>query len=319
MSAADLREEEALGWARRIADPEFTEWDAHVAWLERDPANPEAFDRALLLIEDATQGLAPALAQEFGAPAAAVNDNRARSRHGGTGLLAGAAALAASVAALVVVHPFGHHRSTGYAVTTAPGEIRALALADGSRVVLNGASRVELDHADPRLVRLDRGEAFFAVRHDARRPFAVTAGTATFQDVGTAFDVRQLPQATEIAVSEGAVLFDPAHAAVRLDSGQSMTIAQGTATVRQIDPAAAGSWRTGRLIYRDAPLAVIAGDIQRATGVPVRIDESLADRHFSGVIILDGNRRRMFERIGAVMGVVVRQDGRGWLMKRPIG
>ena len=51
------------------------------------------------------------------------------------------------------------------------------------------------------------GEAYFAVVHDAARPFAVRAHGAVATDVGTAFDVRAYPEdaGARIAVTEGAV------------------------------------------------------------------------------------------------------------------
>ncbi len=131
---------------------------------------------------------------------------------------------------------------------------------------------------------LERGEAYFTVRHDAAHPFAVHAGDATFRDVGTAFDVVRRDGATQIAVREGAVLYDPGGAAVRLDGGQAMRIADGSATVQAVDTSAVGGWRSGRLLYRDAPLADVAAG-RRAQHRRARLGRpALAQRRFSGVV-----------------------------------
>ena len=59
MAIADRqRLDEALDWVRRLHDPAFSDWEAHVAWLERDPRNPAAFDEMSRTIETATEGLA---------------------------------------------------------------------------------------------------------------------------------------------------------------------------------------------------------------------------------------------------------------------
>jgi transmembrane sensor len=55
---------------------------------------------------------------------------------------------------------------------TKVGEQRSVLLADGSRVTLNTASRIEVRlQADQRVVQLLQGEALFEVAHDAQRPF----------------------------------------------------------------------------------------------------------------------------------------------------
>ena len=56
---------------------------------------------------------------------------------------------------------------------TKVGEQRSVLLADGSRVTLNTASKIEVRlQADHRVVQLLRGEALFEVAHDAQRPSA---------------------------------------------------------------------------------------------------------------------------------------------------
>lgn len=311
------REDEALDWARRIADPQFIEWDEHVEWLESDPANAQAFDTALLLMADATIDLGRTSAIVSPDALTAQNDNFSTPR--GKRAIAWAAvgsAMAAGFIGFITLRPGGAPATTLYTLSTADGHHESLQLPDGSRLALNGATRVELDRADGRWARLVEGQVFFTVRHDDRHPFVVKTDRALFQDLGTSFDVRTLPAATEIQVHDGAVLFDPGATAVRLVGGQAMLIAQNGAEVRSIDPAAAGSWRSGRLTYRDAMLSVVAADLQRNLGMPVTVDESIADRHFSGVIMLDGDRKRLFERIGILMNVTAERRGHGWRLKR---
>ena len=39
----DLRRSEAVDWMVRTNDPDFGAWDDFTAWLERDPANADAY------------------------------------------------------------------------------------------------------------------------------------------------------------------------------------------------------------------------------------------------------------------------------------
>src|SRR3546814_9914530 len=66
--------------------------------------------------------------------------------------------------------------SAPYTIATVPGARRTIDLADGSRIELNGDTRITLDKAAPRFASLDRGEAMFHVRHDDSDPFVVMVG-----------------------------------------------------------------------------------------------------------------------------------------------
>jgi transmembrane sensor len=319
MAIADRqRLDEALDWVRRIHDPAFTEWDAHLAWLEADPANGKAFDDASLTIEDATADLSSP--RPLTMSPMPTNDNMIRPpaasgrwTRWGTGL---GVAVAAAVAVVIAVPSMMRGAAQPYLIQTAAGEQRSVTL-DGTTIALNGDSRLRLDHANARVAVLERGEAYFIVRHDVARPFSVQAGGATFQDVGTQFDVVERADATQIAVREGAVLYDPGGASVRLNRGQTMRIADNMADVRPVDAAAVGAWRGGRLLYRDAALGDIAQDIARNIGETVLVDPALAQRRFTGVVMIDADRPLMFRRMAAVMGVDIRHAHNGWRMIMP--
>jgi transmembrane sensor len=89
------------------------------------------------------------------------------------------------------------------------GQRSSVTLSDGTRVTLNGGSRLRYgaSYADgARDVYLD-GAAYFDVAHDAARPFRVHAHGAVIQDIGTKFSVRAYADQAnlEVAVAEGIV------------------------------------------------------------------------------------------------------------------
>jgi len=86
------------------------------------------------------------------------------------------------------------------------GEQRSVLLADGSRVTLNTASKIEVQlKADHRVVQLLQGEALFEVAHDAARPFDVQVGNVSVRAVGTQFDIDRRAARTTVTVMEGRV------------------------------------------------------------------------------------------------------------------
>jgi transmembrane sensor len=84
---------------------------------------------------------------------------------------------------------------------TRVGEIRTVALADGSRLHLNSDSAAEVRFTkNGRRVRLLKGEAGFEVTHDPQRAFEVEARSALVRTVGTAFNLRLRPALIELTV-----------------------------------------------------------------------------------------------------------------------
>ncbi len=91
---------------------------------------------------------------------------------------------------------------------------QSIVLPDGSRVVLDSRSRLQVDFtADARTVDLLQGQALFYVVKNPRRPFFVRAGNAIVRDVGTVFDVNRRGTGTIITVVEGRVAVATQHAA----------------------------------------------------------------------------------------------------------
>jgi transmembrane sensor len=100
-------------------------------------------------------------------------------------------------------------RNAAYAMTAATelGELRKVALPDGSIVQLNtdSAADVQFSSSERRL-RLTRGEAHFTVAKNRARPFTVSAGGVDVRAIGTEFNVRLRSAAVEVLVTEGKVM-----------------------------------------------------------------------------------------------------------------
>lgn len=163
---------------------------------------------------------------------------------------AGAALAASFVGALVLSSP-----DTSYA--TAVGEIRRVPLADGSTAAINTDSRIAVALADTRRsVTLEKGEAWFQVAKDAKRPFVVEAGNVLVQAVGTAFSVRRREGGADVVVTEGVVEAWAKGAdgqKIRITAGNMAFIADNAAVERGAvadnAPSAerALAWRSGKI------------------------------------------------------------------------
>ncbi|MBA2936466.1 FecR domain-containing protein [Sphingomonas sp. CGMCC 1.13654] len=302
----DIREA-AINWVMAQADPAFADWDGFLAWLEADPAHASAYDAVLAAADAAEPALRVVPASE---PAPAKPPIWRRQAVGG-----------ALAAGLVAVIGFGYFnlRPAPVVFETGPGEHRTIAL-DTATIALNGDTRLVVDRHDPHHATLDRGEALFDVKHDEAHPFAVKVGDDEVQDVGTRFDVTHDHTGTRVAVAEGMVVYNPKAEAVRLGPGQTLDAARSAAELRVATAATSdiGSWREDRLSYRQAPLSVVAADLSRGLGLPIGVDDRIAEKPFTGVIAYGGDKAQFLGRLGPLLDVGVKQDqGRVTLTRRP--
>ncbi len=164
---------------------------------------------------------------------------------------------------------------------TAVGEQRTVPLPDGSSLELNSNSLARVDYsARRRIIHLDRGEAFFKVAHDARRPFWVTAGRDWVRAVGTEFNVYLRPTSLQVTVRDGTVQAgesgDLRTAAqpdehklapwVTLTRGQQADLEVSSARKRALSSeelAEAVAWRTGTVYFENRPLAEVVAELNR--------------------------------------------------------
>lgn len=308
---------EAIAWHLRLRDGAPADWDAFVDWLERDPAHSDAFDaisRADAVIEADAIPLhgQPMPANDEDQYETSAPERRAWGRRWATGL----AAVAALLLLAFVTLPMLRGGPDRYEIATVAGQRRNVDLGDGSSAILNGGTRLVLDRNDLRSVELAEGEATFTVRHNDAHPFTVVAGEHRVQDVGTRFNLISEPGRFEVAVIEGAVLYNPDSARVPLAAGQALTVRTGAQpTLSRADPAGFAGWQSGRLSYTAAPLEAVASDLSRAMGGEVRVAPEIRALPFTGTIRIEADHGATITNFAATLGLQARRAGNGWLIE----
>lgn len=302
-------EARAIDWLIRQRDPAFDDWDGFAAWLAEDPAHNAIYDALAGLDSDLDALPTAPMPSVVIIPDAPRRPSR-RAWFGG----AMAAALVGAVS-LSGLGLFGEENR----IETKAGEHRTIALADGSRIEVNGASVIEIDKDRPRFARLESGEAMFHVVHRDDDPFVVETGNAKIVDLGTAFNIVRRDHQTSVAVSEGIVLYNPDRDKVRLVAGKGIEARDGDRqppVVQDVDVASIGGWRSGLLVYNGTPLAVVAEDLKRTAGMQVRIAPEASDLSFRGALIIDKNRNRTIADLAALSGTKAQRQGDGWILTR---
>ncbi len=208
--------------------------------------------------------------------------------------------------------------------STEVGQQQQVTLPDGSSIELNTDTQLAIDF-DPsrRKIRLLRGEAYFDVAHDSRRPFVVYAGTSRVRAVGTAFSVKIKARTVDVMVTDGRVELasvkshesqipeSEANLAV-LEAGQSAQLNGSINRVATVEKAAIArklSWRDGILVFSGEPLGYVVEEVGRYTAIDIQFsDPALRELPIGGYFRV-GKIEALFDALESSFGIEVVRVG----------
>jgi transmembrane sensor len=203
--------------------------------------------------------------------------SRTKRRRRYWAIASGACALLAGASVYLSLKPSGDR------YTTPIGGLASVPLQDGSNITLNTATEVRVALTGrERDIELARGEAYFEVAKDTKRPFVVNVGKKRVIAVGTQFSVLRDGDEIRVVVSEGTVRIEdrPRTAlapalpltvagsarAVLLSAGSvALTRSAGVLVQKETESKTQEqlSWRTGVLMFRDQTLGAVAAEFNR--------------------------------------------------------
>jgi transmembrane sensor len=262
MINADGFPQSAEEWVVRMDAGKWTDADecALADWLAGDVRR-----RGELLDAQASWML---LSETFDWPEAAWEDKGSirRAAYPRRAILAGGSAvLAASLAGGFYLLGKGKRYVTDF------GEVRRVSLSDGSNAVINSGSQVSVELAAARRdVILSKGEAWFRVAKDPRRPFIVQAGELRVRAIGTAFSVKKRGDGADVLVTEGKVeswIADSDMRPVSLSAGERAAFTGRSGLTVETDDLSAIdrklAWRDGMIDLIGIPIAEAIEDFNR--------------------------------------------------------
>lgn len=255
-------ESQAAEWLEKRNHAEWTEADQAQleSWLQKSLANRIAY----LRLEDAWRFADRLSALKAIRPDVDHSKSKWPKRVGGT--------LAACL--LVAVGVVGIRLNTKAPIertyATDIGASKRLTLADGSQIEMNTDTVIRIGRdGDARKVWLDKGEAYFQVKHDRMHPFVVMADGHQLLDVGTKFLVRREQDKLQVSVLEGEVQFDPKRgspAPTLLTSGDVLTATRSSVSISRAgatEIANALGWRSGVITLDNSTLADAVSEFNR--------------------------------------------------------
>ena len=213
--------------------------------------------------------------------------------------------------------------------TTGVGQQRRVQLPDGSLLILNTGSAVDVHFdADERRVRLLSGEILVeTARHrqspDAPpdpRPLIVDTRQGTARALGTRFAVRQFDHHAQVVVLDDAVVLRAASApgkAVVLRAGQQASLgAAGIDAIGEADEGA-GLWQTGSLLVNNRSLGEVVAELARYRHGRLACDPRVAQLRISGVFPLADTDRALLLLVQS-FPLRLRSLTRYWVALEPV-
>jgi transmembrane sensor len=204
--------------------------------------------------------------------------------------------------------------SASQTFATLPGERQQVTLEDGSRLLLNTDSQVEVRYGPKqRTVRLLHGELQIQTAHDNQpraRAFVVDTLHGHILALGTRFTVRLETAFTHVAVQEHAVLIQPESGspALQLGANQAASFSANDAGQVHMNEFADQAWVDGRLIVLAQPLAQFALELSRYRRVPLEVDPRIAQLKVSGTFLLDEPERSLRAAVAQLPVRLVMRD-----------
>lgn len=196
---------------------------------------------------------------------------------------------------VLIYSAFNHFRNIGnpespnlLIVEQTNGETRHFFLPDSTEVWLNSDSRISyqknLRKAGQRLVNLS-GQAYFKVFHDSSHPFVVKTPQLDIRVLGTCFDVSAYPNDSLISstLEEGliALLDKNGKQLEKLVPGEQAVFNSTSSSLQKerVKTEEFTSWKSGKLIFRNAGIAEVAKKLEHRFGCTITISPELLNEN----------------------------------------
>jgi transmembrane sensor len=311
--------QEAARWMARLWSEHASEADhaACAQWRQQRAEHELAWQRLLIMEQKLLSIPDPAARKTLhtAAPKRAVNRRKALQMLG---------LLVAVGGAVQVVRRSDTWRLLSADYASAVGEIREIVLPDGTQVVLNTNSAIDIDfNGTQRRILLRAGEILVTTAKDtapAHRPLSVHGRDGAVYALGTRFIVRQDAHQTDVAVLQGAVEICPALAPtlrLRLDAGQRADFSQRAIGTPGEIPENLASWSRGVLVAEQMPLADFLAAVGRYRSGMLRFAPELGDMKVSGVFSLRDTDRALLN-LTLALPVQLSYRTRYWVTVLPL-
>lgn len=172
-------------------------------------------------------------------------------------------------------------------ISTHYKQVKTIVLQDSSKVTLNENSVLEFPKSFSDTVRYVRlhGEAYFKIKHDAKRPFRVYTDAVVTEVLGTEFNINTQHQVSSVALVSGSVNVNGLGVSKVLEEKQKIEFdyIAHTLEVKTFDPQLELFWMDQQLVFDNKPLGEIVRILEDQFKTPIHIeDQSLSNLAITG-------------------------------------
>lgn len=312
MSIAKDGDREAAQWVERMSVPTPAPDVARSfdAWIASHPDHAERFGRMQALWE--SEAFVRALSRS------AWQRSRPDLLRTLLGWLTRPLVLpaAGAFACMIIAGLLALHSITTQSFRVAPGPAQRIALADGTRIVLSGGSRLDVRMAPwSRRATLAQGQAFFDVAHERFRRFAITSGRTSIDVLGTAFEVdREAADVVSVRVYRGLVGIESGEGAWRARAGTAIRVTGQTGKQLAAPRGDGPDWLEGWYEIEGMPMRLLVAQLNRFSARPVKLaDPRIGDIPVSGRFRIS-ETQMVLDALAATHDLRWRRDGQGYLL-----
>lgn len=184
-----------------------------------------------------------------------------------------------------------------YYTSIAPmGSVSQMILPDNTMVYLNSGSEIKysIDGVDGNREVFLKGEAWFQVEKNKKKPFVVHTPYYNVNVLGTEFNVKAYPDDNEIATTleKGSIQITSAEnfqiqSNTVLNPGEQLIYnkTQNTIQLKTVKTKLYTSWKENKLIFINMSLKELIRLLERKYGVDIEVnDSSILEYHYDGTI-----------------------------------
>jgi transmembrane sensor len=306
---------EAADWIARLRDEQRgSDLEARLrGWLDESEEHRRAFARMTQVWEHA--GNIRMRARDH---ISAVRTRRS------SGFNRWAPALAAT---LILVAVGAVHYWRDGALVTRVGQRQTRLLRDGTRVVLNTDTRIEVNYDQHlRRVRLIRGEAWFNVSKHPTWPFIVSVGDQEVRALGTSFIVRRDAQDLSVTLVDGQVSVTPSARNEEVPSPAPQILAPGQRlvisrhhelAVDRPELSRVTAWERGQVEFAETSLEDAVTEMNRYTTTHITVPDAEVAQLRIGGVFHAGDSDEFIKVVTAAFGLRADRNGGDTMLSRP--
>ena len=190
------------------------------------------------------------------------------------------------------------------------GSISSIYLADGSKIMLNANTTIQISEGNKQTnVKLE-GEAYFEVNHNPKHEFIVDLGNLKVRDIGTKFNISAYPKDSifRTTLIEGSVdLLDANNKKIQaLAENETLRYNKTNANydIEKIDPLLVTGWTDNKFVFINQPLSEIFKTFEQWYAVQIIVnDPELANETYTSVVRRTTSVKQMLDMFKLTTGI----------------